>query len=185
MGILTVKMPWSPRQQGGNTSERDAEAEISRNLWRQYKLYTPASPRRSRWDWVLVVLVIFTSLQIPFVLVFNLPANARSSVKIVDYIIDVFFWVDILLQLNTSFYVDEQLVTSRKDILKHCFSSWMFYSDIAATFPWDDLNTNEVIDGIGCSRPSDGIDQGNLRVLRLLRLMRFAADPAHIQQSSR
>ena len=72
MGFLkTVKMPWSPRTKSPDAAandDNDAEAQIARNLWRNYYLLTPASPRRSKWDWLLVVLVTFTSLQIPFVL---------------------------------------------------------------------------------------------------------------------
>jgi len=112
------------------SEELDAEAEIRRNLWRNYRLLTPESPLRSRWDWILVVLVVFTSAQIPFVLVFNMPDSARISMKIFDYVIDFFFWVDILLNFTTSYYVDEQLITSRRAILHHQLTSWIFYSDV-------------------------------------------------------
>jgi hypothetical protein len=168
----------SSRSNDRHDAERDAETEIARNLWKQYRLLTPTSPGRSRWDWVLVVLVAFTSLQIPFVLVFNMPDDTRKAVKISDYVIDVFFWVDIVLQLNTAFYVEETLVTSRKEILRHCLTSALFWIDVVSTFPWDDLSGDkgDPSQFTGCLRDqyAGGIEDGNLRVLRLLRLLRCA-----------
>ena len=161
---LTLKNPFSPRKDHAEveirSAERDAEEEIARNLWKHHRILTPASPTGwflaralNRWEWLLVVLVSFTSWQIPFVLSFNLPTGPRIAMKIFDYVIDFFFWVDIFLGFSTSFYVDGQLTDSRKAIVKHQFTSWIFYADVAATFPWDDLG-------------------GTLRALRLLRLLR-------------
>ena len=123
MGVLTVKvrMPWSPRD---NSAERDADAEIARNLWRNHWLLPPTSPRRNIWDWVLLLLVVFSSLEIPFVLVFSLPQAAEDAIRTFDYVIDAFFWLDIFLNCNTSFYIDESLVTSRREIGKHYGSTW-------------------------------------------------------------
>ena len=181
MGLKTIKIrnPFASSDDGKNadSAERDAEAEIARNLWRNYKLLTPTSPGRARWDWVLVVLVTFSVVQIPFVLVFNLPYSSRFSMKILDYFIDFFFWADILLNFTTSYYVDEQLVTSHKEIMLHQFKSWIFYADVTATFPWDDLGGRGLTDAtiaVGCQRLADGLSAGNLRVLRLLRLLRCA-----------
>ena len=182
MGLLTVKvrMPWSPRERGLST-ERDADAEIARNLWRNFRLLPPTSPLRNRWDWVLVVLVTFTSWQIPFVLVFNLPDSVRLSMKVFDYIIDAFFWIDIMLNFTTSFYVEEELITSRKAIVKHQFTSWIFYADVMATFPWDDIAGSSERGAqalVGCLRSATAAAVGsNLKALRLLRLLRCELPP--------
>lgn len=178
MGLKSISISnlFSPRDgHETDSAERDAEAEIARNLWRNYKLLTPTSPARERWDWILVLLVIFTSWQIPFVLVFNMPFSERFGLKILDYCIDFFFWADILLNFTTSYYVDEQLVTSRKEIMRHQFKSWIFYADVTATFPWDVLGSGLTDSTIlvGCQRLADGFGSGNLRVLRLLRLLRL------------
>lgn len=160
---VKVRMPWSPRDRRGSF-ELDAEAEMARNLWRNYKLLMPSSPRRNMWDWVLVLLVFFNSLEIPFVLVFALPKSAQDGVRSFDYVVDVFFWMDIILQMNTSYHVEEQLVTSRKQILKH-YAPWMVV-DVCATFPWELLSQAQG------SLDAD-ITEGNLRALRILRLLRL------------
>ena len=154
-GLQLVRMPWSPRDRGPSTSERDADAEIARNLWRNYYLLPPTSPMRYAWDWGLVLLVVFNSLEIPFVLSFNLPSDARTHVKNFDVFVDVVFWLDIIANCNTSYFVDEQLVHSRKDIIKRYALSWLSV-DVVATFPWDAL--------------SSGLKP--LRLIRMLRLKR-------------
>jgi hypothetical protein len=125
MGLLTVKvrMPWSPRERGEN-HERDADAEIARNLWRNYRLLPPMSPRRNMYEWLLVLLVVFNSLEIPLILTFNLPGNAAAGIKVFDNIVDALFWLDIVLILNTSYYIEEELVTSRKKIFLNYLFGW-------------------------------------------------------------
>ena len=160
--LTKVRMPWSPRDRS-STQELDAEAEIARNLWKNYYLLVPMSPRRNLWDWVLVLMVFFNSLEIPFVLVFALPNGAQEGIRMFDYVLDGFFWVDILLNLNTSYYVDEQLVTSRRAILQHYAFPWMLI-DLCATIPWDEFSRGN---------PDADITQGNMRALRILRLLRL------------
>ena len=145
-------MPWSPREASGGSQERDADAEIARNLWRNYKLLPPTSPRKNAFDWFLLLLVVFNSLEIPFMLVFNLPAIASTGVRNFDYFVDAVFLIDFLRNFITSYYVDEQIVTSRKQIMKHYAMGWMGV-DLIAIIPWDEISAN-------------------LKALRLLRLLR-------------
>jgi len=157
MGLLTVKvrMPWSPRDRTGAVPERDADAEIARNLWRNYRLLPPNSPRKNVFDWFLLLLVVFNSLEIPFLLVFDLPPEAERGMKNFDIFIDCVFGLDFLRNFVTSYYVDEQIVTLRKQIAMHYITTWMSI-DLIALIPWDLI-------GEGFSF---------LRVLRLLRLRR-------------
>jgi len=106
------------------------------------------------WDWILLLLVVFSSLEVPFVLAFNLPLGARDGIRYFDIVVDVFFWLDIIFTCNTSYYVNEQLVTSRQAILKRYAGGWLFV-DVVATVPWDYMTA------------------GTVKVLRLLRLLRL------------
>ena len=158
MGLLhtvKVRMPWSPRDRGGGEKERDADAEIARNLWRNYRLLPPNSPRKNVFDWFLLLLVVFNSIEIPFLLVFNLPPDAERGMKNFDIFIDCVFGLDFLRNFVTSYYVDEQIVTSRKQIAMHYITTWMSI-DLIALIPWDLIQL-------------EGFSFTFLRVLRLLR----------------
>lgn len=85
-------------------------------------------------------------------LVFNLPADASNGVRNFDYFVDGVFAIDFIRNFITSYYVDEQIVTSRKQIMRHYATGWMSV-DLIAIIPWDNLNEN-------------------LKALRLLRLLR-------------
>jgi len=173
MNLKSLKLTFAKGERERD-AERDAETEIARNLWKNYKLLKPGMPGLNRWEWVLVLLITFTSWQIPFVLVFNLPDDFRVGMRILDYFIDAFFWMDIIVGFFTSFYQDEQLITDRKVIARHQLTSWVFYSDLIANIPWDVLGGSATrARAIGCSRPADDITVGNLRVLRLVRLLRL------------
>ena len=127
MGLFTVKvkMPWSPR--GNNeerNAERDAEAEIARNLWKHHKILPPTSRVRNAWDWLLLTLVVISCWQIPFVLSFELPSSAKDTLNIIESIVDVFFWFDIFLIFNTSYFEEDDLIYDRKKIGRRYGTSW-------------------------------------------------------------
>ena len=65
-----VKM-FSPRSAEA-AAERNAEAEIARNLWRNHRIFPPESRWRDYWDAVLLLLVIYNCLYIPLELGFRL-----------------------------------------------------------------------------------------------------------------
>jgi len=134
-------------------AERDADAEIARNLWNHHKILPPTSFARNCWDWVLLVMIVFSSVAIPFVLVFDLPSATTNGLSILDYVIDIIFIIDIVLIFNTSYYIDEDLVSSRKLIAKRYVQGW-FATDIVAVLPWE-LASKDLV---------------SLRLLRLLRL---------------
>lgn len=151
-----VRMPWSPRGKNADRdAERDADAEIARNLWKHHKILPPTSFTRNIWDWTLLLLVVFSAVQIPFVLAFSLPESTDSSLRILELIIDALFAIDIILIFNTSYYIEDELIHDRKEIAKRYGTSW-FAVDLIATLPWETISD----------------DLRSMRLLRLLRLSR-------------
>ena len=45
--------------------ERSQQAEIARNLWVNYKILPPSSPRRSLWDFWMLFLVLYNCIYVP------------------------------------------------------------------------------------------------------------------------
>ena len=115
---------FSPRSAEA-AAERNAEAEIARNLWRNHRIFPPESRWRDYWDAVLLLLVIYNCLYIPLELGFRLSTPGEwGASRIVNLCFDFLFLVDVLLNFRTSYFEDEEIVTDQKKIALRYLKSW-------------------------------------------------------------
>ncbi|CAG4685897.1 Cyclic nucleotide-binding domain-containing protein [Caenorhabditis elegans] len=133
------------------------------------------SPFKAVWDWIILLLVIYTAVFTPYVAAFllrELQDTAKKSrftepLEIVDLIVDIMFIVDIIINFRTT-YVNEndEVVSDPGKIATHYFKGW-FIIDMVAAVPFDLLlvstNSDETTTLIGL-----------LKTARLLRLVRVA-----------
>lgn len=132
-----------------------------RNLTKEYR---PTSPRtqiadkvgkcaiphesmfKVAWDWLVLALVLFTAIYIPYEAAFLV--NTKESVwqeissgepqEIVNLMVDLMFIIDILINFRTT-YVEkksEVVVSSPKKIAIHYLKTW-FIVDFIAAIPFD------------------------------------------------
>ncbi|XP_054090036.1 potassium voltage-gated channel unc-103 isoform X2 [Zeugodacus cucurbitae] len=135
------------------------------------------SPFKAVWDWIILILVIYTAIFTPYVAAFLLgePDYQRRTNKyinsdplvIVDLIVDVTFVIDIIINFRTTFIDGQDEVVSHPGrIAVHYLSGW-FLIDLVAAIPFDLLlvgsDTDETTTLIGL-----------LKTARLLRLVRVA-----------
>ncbi|XP_065086185.1 potassium voltage-gated channel subfamily H member 2 isoform X2 [Ochlerotatus camptorhynchus] len=152
----------------------------------EYKLQSPRvhkwtilhySPFKAVWDWIILILVMYTAIFTPYVAAFLLNEpdfNQRKNRKyaddpivIIDLIVDVTFVIDILINFRTTFVNGQDEVVSHPGrIAVHYLSGW-FLIDLVAAIPFDLLlvgsDTDETTTLIGL-----------LKTARLLRLVRVA-----------
>ncbi|EGT45636.1 hypothetical protein CAEBREN_28573 [Caenorhabditis brenneri] len=136
------------------------------------------SPFKAVWDWIILLLVIYTAIFTPYVAAFLLrelqdttkKSRFTEPLEIVDLIVDIMFIVDIIINFRTT-YVNEneetgQVVSHPGKIATHYFKGW-FIIDMVAAVPFDLLlvstNSDETTTLIGL-----------LKTARLLRLVRVA-----------
>uniref|UniRef100_A0AC34REF4 Cyclic nucleotide-binding domain-containing protein n=1 Tax=Panagrolaimus sp. JU765 TaxID=591449 RepID=A0AC34REF4_9BILA len=131
------------------------------------------SPFKAVWDWIILLLVIYTAVFTPYVAAFLLGEvrdhNRKFSepLEIIDLIVDIMFIVDIIINFRTT-YVNEndEVVSHPGKIAIHYFKGW-FVIDMIAAVPFDLLlantNSDETTTLIGL-----------LKTARLLRLVRVA-----------
>ncbi|KAJ8350709.1 hypothetical protein SKAU_G00258390 [Synaphobranchus kaupii] len=152
----------------------------------EYKLQTPGinkftilhySPFKAVWDWLILLLVIYTAILTPYSAAFLL--NDREEQKrhecgyscnplnIVDLMVDIMFIIDILINFRTTYVnANEEVVSHPGRIAIHYFKGW-FLIDMVAAIPFDLL-----IFGSGSDETTTLI--GLLKTARLLRLVRVA-----------
>nr|KAF7437970.1 hypothetical protein H0235_000361 [Vespula pensylvanica] len=152
----------------------------------EYKLQSPRihkwtilhySPFKAVWDWVILLLVMYTAIFTPYVAAFVLSEpdyNSKKNKKygddpivIIDFIVDVTFIVDIIINFRTTFVnSNDEVVSHPGKIAVHYLKGW-FIIDLVAAIPFDLLlvgsDTDETTTLIGL-----------LKTARLLRLVRVA-----------
>uniref|UniRef100_A0A8C6NP42 Potassium voltage-gated channel subfamily H member 7 n=1 Tax=Nothobranchius furzeri TaxID=105023 RepID=A0A8C6NP42_NOTFU len=152
----------------------------------EYKLQTPRmdkwtilhySPFKAVWDWLILLLVIYTAIFTPYSAAFLLNdieerhrrecGYSCSPLNVVDLIVDIMFIVDILINFRTTYVnSNEEVVSHPAKIAIHYFKGW-FLIDMVAAIPFDLL-----IFGSGSEETTTLI--GLLKTARLLRLVRVA-----------
>ncbi|XP_037618426.1 potassium voltage-gated channel subfamily H member 7 isoform X2 [Sebastes umbrosus] len=152
----------------------------------EYKLQTPRmdkwtilhySPFKAVWDWLILLLVIYTAIFTPYSAAFLLNdieeqrrrecGYSCSPLNVVDLMVDIMFIVDILINFRTTYVnANEEVVSHPAKIAIHYFKGW-FLIDMVAAIPFDLL-----IFGSGSDETTTLI--GLLKTARLLRLVRVA-----------
>nr|XP_026692366.1 potassium voltage-gated channel subfamily H member 6 isoform X1 [Ciona intestinalis] len=134
------------------------------------------------WDWLILILVIYTAIFTPFTAAFVL--KLRHEVKtetssprqgydfsepltVIELLVDIFFVIDILINFRTTYVnKNDEVVSKPGKIAIHYFKGW-FLIDLVAAVPFDLL-----VAGQGQQQETTLI--GLLKTARLLRLVRVA-----------
>ncbi|XP_049904667.1 potassium voltage-gated channel subfamily H member 7-like [Epinephelus moara] len=135
------------------------------------------SPFKAVWDWLILLLVIYTAILTPYSAAFLLNDTEEqkrrecgyscSPLNVVDLIVDIMFIIDILINFRTTYVnINEEVVSDPAKIAIHYFKGW-FLIDMVAAIPFDLL-----IFGSGSDETTTLI--GLLKTARLLRLVRVA-----------
>jgi len=131
------------------------------------------------WDWIVLVLVIFTAIEIPFSVAFLMPLQDEHEgsigwnfIKVTPLLVfnlwvDLMFIVDIIINFRTTFIKrnTDEVISSPKQIALHYLKTW-FVVDFVAAIPFESMITPRV--------DSATTLFGLLKSARLLRLVRVA-----------
>uniref|UniRef100_A0A8C1LC13 Potassium voltage-gated channel, subfamily H (eag-related), member 6b n=1 Tax=Cyprinus carpio TaxID=7962 RepID=A0A8C1LC13_CYPCA len=136
------------------------------------------SPFKAMWDWIILLLVLYTAVFTPYSAAFflneleeekkHICGYTCNPLNVVDVIVDVLFIIDIIITFRTT-YVNhnDEVVTHPKLIAIHYIKGW-FLIDMVAAIPFDLL-----IFMSGLNETTATLI-GLLKTARLLRLVRVA-----------
>lgn len=119
---------------------------------------------RLLWDLFIVLMVVVTCCLVPFQLAFHQVVLPLGTVVV--YGIDVFFWLDILLNFFTTFRQGGEKITDARQIARH-YLHGCFAIDLLAVLPLDALFLDQDLTLAGL--PLVLV----LRQIRLLRMVRL------------
>lgn len=124
----------------------------------------PNSKRTKIWQFVISMLVLYVCFIIPFDISFSWWLPTRGH-KMFWSIMDIVFWVDMLVSFRTGYVHSGHIITNPKKIAHHYLQFW-FWIDLLANMPWEIL-MEQFVDK--SSRKSIKIAKW-LKLPRLLRL---------------
>ena len=105
------------------------------------------SPFKAVWDWLILLLVIYTAIVTPYSAAFLLSDTEEQKIQscgyscsplnVVDLIVDIMFIVDIVINFRTTYVnVNDEVVSHPSKIAVHYFKGW-FLIDLVAAIPFD------------------------------------------------
>ena len=148
----------------------------------------PTGAFRQVWDMVFIFAIMYIVWLLPYRIAFATGHSVEFAV--LDFLLDLFFMSDILLNFFTAYHDAETLlmVTNHKMIAKHYAKTWLL-PDVLSSIPYDWL-----IVGLSFSAPAVGDESDDndfvqlpqlLRVIKcvkLLRLLRVTRAGRYIQK---
>ncbi|XP_034147977.1 potassium voltage-gated channel subfamily H member 6 isoform X1 [Esox lucius] len=179
--------PVKVKERTQNVKERVTQVlSLSADVLPEYKIEVPVtqawtmlhySPVKAAWDWVILLLVLYTAVFTPYSAAFLLDEHGDalqrrcgytcSPLNVVDLMVDVLFIVDIVINFRTTFVnANDEVVTQSGKIAVHYIKGW-FAIDLVAAIPFDLL-----IFRSGSDEMATLISL--LKTARLLRLVRVA-----------
>ncbi|XP_034833111.2 potassium voltage-gated channel protein eag isoform X2 [Maniola hyperantus] len=157
------------------TSQLAHVMSLSGDVLPQYRQEAPKTPPhillhycafKAIWDWIILCLTFYTAIMVPYNVAFKNKTSEDVSLLVIDSIVDVVFFIDIVLNFHTTFVgAGGEVVSDPKVIRRNYFKSW-FLIDLLSCLPYDVFNAfDHDEDGIGSLFSA-------LKVVRLLRLGR-------------
>ncbi|XP_077108782.1 voltage-gated inwardly rectifying potassium channel KCNH6 [Ranitomeya variabilis] len=184
---IEIVAPSNAFERTQNVTEKVTQVlSLGADVLPEYKLQAPRihrwtilhySPFKAVWDWLILLLVIYTAIFTPYSAAFLLNDQDEertwecgyscNPLDIVDLIVDIMFIVDIIINFRTTYVnTNDEVVSHPAKIAIHYFKGW-FLIDMVAAIPFDLL-----IYRTGSDETTTLI--GLLKTARLLRLVRVA-----------
>lgn len=122
---------------------------LSADIMPQYRQEAPKTPPhillhycafKAIWDWIILCLTFYTAIMVPYNVAFKNKTSEDVSLLVVDSIVDVIFFIDIVLNFHTTFVgPGGEVVSDPKVIRMNYLKSW-FIIDLLSCLPYDVFN---------------------------------------------
>jgi voltage-gated potassium channel len=124
------------------------------------------SAKKSWWDGIIGVLIVYSTISIPVVIGFDMFSDTTF---VFDNVVDLLFGLDILACMWTTYRdeVEEAIVVEKSVIRTHYYKTW-FFVDFFSWFPFD-----TIVELFAASNNEIALTR-LLKTLRLVRLLKLA-----------
>ena len=145
---------------------------INEEDWEKYAtksgLLFPAGPIKFKWDLFILVLILYSSISVPFRL--GMSHAAEGTWWFIEVGVGLCFIADLVLTFNTAYLSGDQLVLDRAAIRNNYFGTW-FLLDLVSSLPLELIDL--LVEYFSRAGGDDGEGSSGLKALRALRLVRL------------
>lgn len=130
---------------------------LSADVLPQYRLEAPKTPPhiilhyclfKTIWDWVILTLTFYTAVMVPYNAAFKIKTMDQLPLLVIDSMVDVVFFVDIVLNFHTTFVGPSgEVISDPKIIRMNYLKSW-FVIDLLSCLPYDVFNAFQYVDDV-------------------------------------
>ena len=115
----------------------------------QYKREAPKTPPhiilhyctfKAFWDWVILALTFYTAVAVPFTVAFDARTSKDYVMMVIDGIVDIVFFIDVILNFHTTFVGPGGEVVSDPRIIRMNYLKTWFIIDLLSCLPYDVIN---------------------------------------------
>lgn len=135
--------------------------------WLSLMIFHPESIFRLSWDVTMLLIIIYQAFTIPYFICFE--EDYPINLQYFEIIVNLIFFLDILLTFNTAFYSKGTLVSKKGKIALEYLKMW-FWLDLITCFPYD-----WIVEGVF---PSSSSSKSKTlytapKIIRIIRIIRF------------
>ena len=95
------------------------------------------------WDWIVLLLVIYTAIEVPYNVAFILPMYKKvrlknNALEIINLNVDIMFIIDVAINFRTTYVQGRsaKVVCDPKKIARHYLKTW-FFVDFLSAIPFE------------------------------------------------
>ena len=158
-------------RKGTKKDVQDAVETVPEGDWERFArrekcMLFPPGPRKTSWDIMMLVLILYSCVSVPYRI--GMGVDAEGGMWIFEVVVTCFFMTDVGLTFCTAYLDGDQFIVSRPMIADNYLKGW-FIIDLSSSFP---LEIIEVV--MAHINPSTETESTSaLRMLRALRLVRL------------
>ena len=144
-------------------------AEVHEHVaMRKFHLVHPKSNFRGNWDAVLILFVFFTAIVLPIEISFKAELFPVSNI-----LVDIVFYLDVLLNLNTSFHDENRKLSTSKSQIAYNYCFGYGFWDLLAAFPFDHAYSLYTLANPNNSEAQTAAELQYFAILKMTRLFRI------------
>ncbi|GAU95370.1 hypothetical protein RvY_06999 [Ramazzottius varieornatus] len=172
-------------ENGRPTTSSSSATSVNIVALPQYRQEAPKTPPhiilhytsfKTTWDWMILFLTFYTSIMVPYNVAFEFKTSDSIPTLATDSIVDIVFFIDIILNFHTTFVGPTGGIVSDPKIIRRTYLKSWFLIDLLACLPYDIFNAFDP------KAESMGSVFSAFKVLRLLRLGRVARKLDHFME---
>eukprot|EP01084_Bolivina_argentea_P198964 340538_1 len=111
-----------------------------------FLIFHPFGSLKLRWDFLVLLMLVYTLITIPITLSFNLEFTLLNTNGVISFCIDLLLLIDIFITFHTAYFDPDsklRLVTNNKYIFKRYCKTWLFV-DSLTSIPFEFIVTSKI-----------------------------------------